>query len=181
MAKKTVDLKWKKRDAARFAIALSDLALATDTCRLMLEERPGLEQPRYWAYHTAIVNAYARPFTENKPLGKLPESVVKILDTEERELHEEILVDRKTASAHSDLAAKPVWYMPRGARMFETGLDAEGGGFVTAKTGWTFNRWERVEALTQRVGGHVQAEAFRAIQQAYGDLYAPNPIQIEID
>jgi hypothetical protein len=182
MAKKgAVDPKWKRRDLARFAIALSDLALATETCELMLTERPGLAEPRYWAYHTAIVNAYARPFTENKPLGKLPESVVKILDADERELHNEILIDRKTASAHSDLAAKPVYYMPRGARMFETGEHAEGGGFVTSRTAWTFDRWERVHALTQSVGGHVQGQAFRLVTLVYGDLYLPEPVAVDVD
>jgi hypothetical protein len=180
MAKKTIDPKWKKRELARFAIALSDLALATQTCELMLSERPGLADPRYWAYHTAIVNAYARPFTENKPLGKLPESVVKILTPAERELHNDILHDRKTASAHSDLSAKPVYYVPQGARLFETGQHA-GGGFITSRTAWSFDLWERVLALTQKVGGHVQAEAFRLVDEAYGGLYAPDPIKIEVD
>jgi hypothetical protein len=180
MAKKVIDVKWKKRELAHFAIALSDLSLATETCELMLAERPSLSEPRYWAYHTAIVNAYARPFTENKPLGKLPERVVKILTPEERELHEEILVDRKTASAHSDLAAKPVYYMPKGARLFETGEHAE-GGFATSKTAWGFERWEQVHALTKKVGSHVQSEAFRLVTEAYGDLYPPHPIKIEVD
>jgi hypothetical protein len=160
---------------------LSDLKSATETCDLMLSERPGYADPHYWAYHTAIVNAYARPFTENKPLGRLPESVVRDLSPAERDLHDEIIQDRLTASAHSDLAAKPVLYMPRGARLFETGERSVGGGFVTSKTAWTFDRWGQVKALTQIVGSHVQTEAFRLLEQTYGDLYMPEPIRIEID
>jgi hypothetical protein len=175
-----VDPKWKRRSLVRFAIALSDIHLATQTCDLMLAERPGLADPHYWAYHTAIVNAYARPFTENKPLGKLPD-VVRILTKEERELHEQLLEDRRTASAHSDLSAKPVYFTPRGAKLFETGTISEGGGFATAKMAWGFRTWEEVKALTMRVGAHVQGEAFRLLDEVYGDLYAPGSIRIEID
>src|SRR5229473_2833751 len=173
MGKRVVDRKWRRRSLARYAIALTDIHLATQTCELLLEERPGLADPKYWAYHTAIVNAYARPFTENKPLGQLPENIMRILTPEERELHREILEDRKTASAHSDLSAKPVYFMPRGAELGDTGEHAESSGFVIARTAWEFDRWEKVLALTKRVGEHIQGEAFKLVEDLYGDLYAP--------
>jgi hypothetical protein len=181
VGKKVVDSKWRKRSLVRYAIALTDIHLATQTCELLLEERPGLADPKYWAYHTAIVNAYARPFTENKPLGQLPESVVRILTSEERALHKELLDDRRTASAHSDLSAKPVYFVARGAELGETGERAETSGFVIAREAWEFSRWEEVLALTKRVGEHIQGEAFGLVEELYGDLYAPKPIEIEIE
>lgn len=174
-------MKWRRRALCRFAIALTDIHGATQTCELMLEEKPGLADPRYWAYHTAIINGYARPFTVNRPLGKLPESVVRILESEERSLHNDILRERDTAAAHSDLDARPVYFAPRGAKMLETGEKFDSAGFVTGKTAWTFELWERVHQLTNRIGEHVQAEAFNLVEQVYGDMYAPEMIRIEVE
>lgn len=178
---KAVDPKWRRRELCKYAIALSDIHLATEICDLMLEEQPGLADPHYGAYHTAIVNAYARPFTENKPLGRIAPSVRKILSADERELHDELLVERHTAAAHSDLTARPVYRVPRGAKMFETGKRSEGGGFATGRIAWGFDRWARVKALTMTMGSHVQGEAFRLLDVVYGDLYVSEPIEISID
>jgi hypothetical protein len=182
MAQKADDSKWERRNLVRFAIAMSDVRVATETCDLMLVDRPDpVTDPRYWAYHTAIVNAYARPFTENKPLGKLPASVVKILTRGERDLHDQLLDDRKTASAHSDLTAKPVYFMPGGAKLEQTGQIADSGGFIISKTAWGFATWEAIKVLTLRVGAHVEGEAFWLLKEVYGDLYAPTMIRIEVD
>jgi hypothetical protein len=61
----------KRRELCRYAIALSDIQQATQICDLMLGERPGMADPHYWAYHTSIVNSYARTFIEEKPFDCL--------------------------------------------------------------------------------------------------------------
>lgn len=147
----------------------------------MLAERPGLADAHYWAYHTAIVAAYGRPFTENKPLGRLPAApVLRTLTPEQRELHEAILENRNAVAAHSDLRARPVYYMPKGAKLGETGDRAMGGGWVTSNQAWSFNRWERVKELTMVVGAWVQAETMSAADLIYGpNFYAPEMIELD--
>jgi hypothetical protein len=171
----------RRRRLCRFALALSDIHASTQACDLMLTERPDMGDPHYWAYHTAIVAAYGRPFTENKPLGRVPASrLLGTLTQGQRELHEEILENRHTVAAHSDLQARPVYYMPKGAKIGETGMRSEGGGFVTSNMGWTFDRWERVKKLTMIVGAWVQAEAMEAADLIYGpNFYAPEMIAVD--
>lgn len=171
-----------RRRLCRFALALSDIKAATDACDLMLSERPGMADPHYWAYHTAIVASYGRPFTEMKPLGQLPASpILRSLTADQRELHDEILDNRHTVAAHSDLRARPVYYMPKGAKIGKTGMRA-GGGFVTSNMAWSFDRWERVKELTMVVGSWVQGEALRAADAIYGpNFYAPEMIPVDCE
>lgn len=181
--KQPVDMgRERRRSLCRFAMALSDIHAATSVCDLMLEERPGMGDAHYWAYHNAIINSYGRPFTTMKPIGKLPTSVLRGLTPRERQIHDDILEHRNTMAAHSDLNAKPVYYMPKGAAMGETGMRAEGGGFVTSNTGWSFALWAEVKELTMVVGSVVQAEAMRLVDLVYPPgFYAPTMIKIEVD
>jgi hypothetical protein len=50
-----------------------------------------------------------------------------------------------------------------------------------ASSGWSFDLWARVFALTHRIGEHVQAEALGLVDEVYEDLYAPDPILISIE
>jgi len=146
----------------------------------MLTEKPGFADPHYWAYHTATVNAYARPFTEMKPVGKLPDGVaLRNIAPVLLDMHKQILRDRQMASAHSDLSERRVQYVPSGASIGST--KASGGGFVTRKTAWGIGEWEIVRELTMEVGSRVQAEAFRLLEEVYGGLYLPGPIDIPIE
>lgn len=124
----------RRRRLCRFALALSDLSASTQSCDLMLTERPGMGGAHYWAYHTAIVASYGRPFTENKPLGRIPaSSVLRTLTPEQLELHDELLENRNSVAAHSDLRARPVYYMPKGAKMGETGMRSERSALSAAR------------------------------------------------
>jgi len=163
-------------------MALSDIHSATEACDLMLAERPSMGDPHYWAYHNAAINSYGRPFTTMKPVGKLPSSVLRGLSTRQKDLHHEVLEHRNTMAAHSDLTAKPVYYLPKGAMIGETGMRADGGGFVTSNQGWAFGMWEEVKDLTMQVGAVVQAEALRLVDLVYPpDFYAPTMIEIRLD
>jgi hypothetical protein len=148
----------------------------------MLTERPDMPDPHYWAYHNAAINSYGRPFTTMEPIGTLPKSVLRGLSPRRRELHREVLEHRNTMAAHSDLTAKPVYYLPKGATIGETGQRADGGGFVTTTQGWEFDMWEEVKELAMQVGAVVQAEALRLLDLVYPpDFYAPTMIEIKAD
>jgi hypothetical protein len=181
LAQQPIDTKWKRRDIVRFATAMADMQAATGACDLLLAERPDPTDAHYWAYHTAAVNAYARPFTRMEPIGKLPDSVREILTPDERKLHAQLLHDRMTASAHSDLSAKPVLFVPGGATVGQSDAIAGEDGFIIPNTHWEFETWAAIRALTLRIAEHVEREAFRLVEEVYGDLALTAMFEIPID
>jgi len=54
------------------------------------------------AFHTALVVTYARPFTEAEGFVSLPSGILKILEPNQRELHEAIIDLRNEVYAHTD-------------------------------------------------------------------------------
>jgi hypothetical protein len=171
----------RSSDLVRYAIAWRDLNFVSQVCDLLLAEQPDSTSTHYWAYHTAAVTAYARPFTEMKPLGRLPGSELRFLSREERQLHDEVLQERKTARAHSDVAANPVLFVPGSATVGQDDPLAGEDWFGVVSDPWEPARWEGLRALAVRLCEHFMQEAFRLVEELGGSEALTHAIQIEID
>jgi hypothetical protein len=78
--------------------------------RLHTRNRTNIREVTHLALNTALVVSYGRPFFRNDGLGdgvsSLKSYVATVLtDRQDRDLHEKILLLRKTAYAHSDGAS----------------------------------------------------------------------------
>ena len=65
-------------------------------------ERRGTIYKQQVAFTTALITAYARPFTGSKGWPKLPPDLIAAYDEQEKALHAQILRQRHTIYAHSD-------------------------------------------------------------------------------
>ena len=60
------------------------------------------------AFTTALVTAYARPFTESRGWPKLPDRLLRAFSPEQRALHKRILTLRNEIYAHSDIGIRGI-------------------------------------------------------------------------
>lgn len=60
------------------------------------------------AYVTAMVVAYGRPFTESRGWPKFPTRILKVLDQDQKKVHERLLALRNEVYAHTDVSARKV-------------------------------------------------------------------------
>jgi hypothetical protein len=70
-------------------------------------ERRGIYRQQV-AFTTALITAYARPFTRSKGWPKLPPDLIAAYDEQEKALHAEMLRQRHTIYAHSDSSSYSV-------------------------------------------------------------------------
>jgi hypothetical protein len=68
----------------------------------LLERKLHSDEPEYYPMLVGLICLYARPFTNNRPVGPLPDDIVP---QEYRELHRTILEMRHTLFAHGDASA----------------------------------------------------------------------------
>jgi hypothetical protein len=67
-----------------------------------LERKLHSDDPEYYPMLVGLICLYARPFTNNRPVGPLPDDIVP---QEYRELHRTILEMRHKLFAHGDASA----------------------------------------------------------------------------
>ena len=67
-----------------------------------LERKLHSDEPEYYPMLVGLICLYARPFTNNRPVGPLPDDIVP---QEDRELHRTILEMRHKLFAHGDASA----------------------------------------------------------------------------
>jgi hypothetical protein len=94
---------------SKLSVSSSDIAFARYCASVILKkgwhgrawERRGTIYQQQAAFTTALVTAYARPFTHSKGWPKLPPDVITY-SSEEAALHEHLMKLRHTVYAHSD-------------------------------------------------------------------------------
>ena len=97
---------------SKLYVSSSDIAFARYCASVILKkgwhaqpwERRGTIYQQQAAFTTALVTAYARPFTPSKGWPKLPSDLVAYSD-QEAALHEQLIKLRHTVYAHSDSAS----------------------------------------------------------------------------
>lgn len=80
----------------KIAIAHNDVTEALFTTRLFIKTVQDIRDPNFQPLQDAIVIAYARPFTGNKPYGPLDKKWVTFNDHGLQRLHELLVKTRNT-------------------------------------------------------------------------------------
>jgi hypothetical protein len=170
----------RKKMLFKLVIARVDMLTAEQTCELLLDLTPDPGSPLYVALNNALVVAYARPFTNNKPLGALPARWQRFGDARQSELHADLLAARNRVVAHSQMFDGKVVIVPRGSR-FSPGdppmLEAVGIAVDMFAPDVISDIRDLCRSLRQRI--HEEAE--RLLDILYPPrFYAPRPIEITL-
>jgi hypothetical protein len=83
----------------RMEFANYSFELAGDVIRSILEKKLDDRSPEYYAMTVGVICIYARPFTNNKPVGKLADDIVP---AQFKSLHDNIITMRHKIFAHSE-------------------------------------------------------------------------------
>lgn len=108
-----MELRLSEDDAKLYSklyVSSSDISFARYCASVLLKkgwhaqpwERRGTIYQQQAAFTSALVTAYARPFTTSKGWPKLPSDMESSFDDREKALHEQLMELRHTVYAHSD-------------------------------------------------------------------------------
>jgi hypothetical protein len=119
----------KKKEFYQLTIARSDITAALKACDLMIQHVKEIGNDLYQPLFHALVIAYARPFSKNRPLGPLPSEWSKFSNPAFQQMHNDLVSARNQFIAHSDEEIRKVYIYPPGTSL-PAGYTA--GGVVIA-------------------------------------------------
>ncbi len=98
---------------SKLFVSSSDIAFARYCASVILKkgwhgrawERRGTVYQQQAVFTTALVTAYARPFTQSKGWPELPQDLIAAYSGQEEALHNQLIRLRHTVYAHSDSAS----------------------------------------------------------------------------
>jgi hypothetical protein len=105
-----------EQELFKLVIARSDFHAALLACDYLLAI-PDPPETLFNLHVAAIVISYARPFSQNRPLGPLAKKWGQFDDPDRRKLHNDIIDARNKLVAHSDLSQLAVWIVPAGVEL----------------------------------------------------------------
>lgn len=165
--------KQKRIKLYKLAIARNDITEALLTTRLFMNTVKSISDWSFQPLQDAIVIAYARPFTGNKPYGSLDQSWGNFGDAGLEKLHELMLETRNTLIAHSDRLHRNVQIVPKGTSSIpgiETNKDL---ALTVSNEKIAINMFPRIELLCLDLGGRLDKEIYKLLDELYGDKNLP--------
>ena len=157
----------------KIAIAHNDVTEALFTTRLFIKTVKGIPDPNFQPLQDAIVIAYARPFTWNKPYGPLDKKWSIFSDHGLQRLHELLVETRNTLIAHSDKLHRKVQIIPDGTSSVPGLPTTKGLGITVGTKKIAMDMFPRIEALCLDLGGRLDKEMFDLLDKLYGDKNLP--------
>lgn len=157
----------------KIAIAHNDITEALFTTRLFLKTVKSIKDWSFQPLQDAIVIAYARPFTRNKPYGPLDKKWEYIENQGLQRLHELILQTRHTLIAHSDKQYRKVQIIPPGKSTIPGIPINKEVALTVSNKKISMEMFPRIEALCLYVGGRLDSEMFDLLDKLYGSKNLP--------
>jgi hypothetical protein len=157
----------KKKELYQLAIARSDITEAMTTCDIMVEHVKDMGSKLYQPLFHAIVVSYARPFTGNRPHGRLPAEWSKFPDPYFQEAHDKIIKARNQYIAHSDEEIRKVLIFPPGAPIGETGYRAGDLSLTVRTMGFPLEWFPPIRDLCRDLGGRMDKRVNSLLAELY--------------
>jgi len=107
----------RRKALYKLIIAQSDILAAYTACDFFLKNINSLRDARYEPLFSAIAICYARPFVDNKSLGRLPGCWEKFGNKQLQKAHDDLLKARHEVVAHSDMKIRKVMFLPPGVTL----------------------------------------------------------------
>lgn len=157
----------------KIAIAHNDITEALFTTRLFIKTVRDIRDPNFQPLQDAIVIAYARPFTGNKPYGSLDKKWEVFSDHGMQRLHELLVNTRNTLIAHSDKLYRKVQIVPEGTSSVPGLSTTKGLGITVGTKKIAMDMFPRIEALCLNLGGRLDIEMVDLLDALYGGKKLP--------
>jgi hypothetical protein len=164
----------KKKELYKLVVARSDITSAMGTCDLMKKNVDAVGNELYQPLFHAIVIAYARPFTRNKPLGPLSTEWPNFSNPEFQQTHDELIKARHQFIAHSDEEVRRVEIFPHGSSIKETGLKSGGVGVGIRNIAFSLSYFEHIRALCYDLGYRLNRRVEDLLAELYNGQKLPN-------
>ena len=114
----------------KLAVARSDILAARAACRFFVEHVKETNHTIYYPLFVSVVVCYARPFTDNNTLGRLPKKWGMYADPRLQAAHHQLLKARNEVVAHSDGNVKEIKVVPAGVEYPWQTLTSKHHGFM---------------------------------------------------
>jgi hypothetical protein len=171
----------RRRHLYRLALARHDLQAARRIAALAVEQASEMSEGNdLWIpLQEALVVAYARPFSSNKPFGPLASAWGKFDDPQHQRLHRELLQMRDRLVAHSDASELTVIIFPPRVR-WPVG-DREPSDRATMAI---FHRrpgpsyFSAVAELCEDLATRLHAAVETELQALFGEIDAVSPFDL---
>jgi hypothetical protein len=141
----------------------------------MIEHVKDMGDKLYQPLFHAIVVSYARPFTGNRPHGRLHAEWSTFSDPYFQEAHDKIIKARHQYIAHSDEEIRKVLIFPPGARIGETGYRAGDLSLTVRTLGFPLEWFPPIRDLCRDLGGRLNAR----VDSLLAELYAGQKLSAE--
>lgn len=161
-----------KRELYQLAVARSDIEAAFEVCGLLLERVATLPHPLYAALAQAVIVNYARPFTKNRPYGRVPGVWPGYASREFTEVHAEVLAERHKVVAHSDADLRYVEVAVPGGRLAQTELFTGLGAVVSTST-VSLDHFKVLHAASRDLAQRLHVAVEEMLARLYAGLDLP--------
>jgi hypothetical protein len=163
----------KKKELYQLAIARSDITGAMATCDLIIQHVKDLGDKLYQPLFQAMVIAYARPFTRNRPHGRLPAEWSKFAEPHFQEAHEALIRARDKYIAHSDEEIRKVLIFPHGSDLLETGFKAGDISLTVRTLGFPLEWFPSIRDLCLDLARRMETRVNSLLTELYAGRKLP--------
>ena len=173
---KNVPRSIRKKELYKLILARSDIHASANAARLMLERVTGFGDPLYYPIFAATVICYARPFTNNKPLGALPNRYTRFGSKGHKKVHDDLMSARHELIAHSDMSIRQARIVPIGAVVAESNgkpLRSQSIGTMSNSIFFSLEYIAEIEAAARALGKRLNDDIDELVQELYGDRELP--------
>lgn len=169
-----IDVSEKERiNLYKIAIAHNDITEALLTTRLFLQTVKDVRDPKFLPLQDAMVIAYARPFTANKPYGALDKRWRTFHDPGLERLHELLVKTRNKLIAHSDKLHRKVQIIPKETSHIPGIPPNKTIALTVSNKKISLAMFPRIEALCLDLGRRLDKEMFDLLDKLYGNKELP--------
>ena len=165
-----------KKELYKLVVARSDITAALKGCEFILKYIKELRDERLYPLTTAVVVCYARPFTQNKPFGALPEKWSRFSNSGFKDIHDKLIKARNEIFAHSDMNIRKVQIVPPNVSVIKNvnkELKSTQIGTQLNTYFFSIDFFKSVRKLILDLGSRLQKEIDRLIDDLYSNLELP--------
>ena len=166
-----------KKNLYKLLLARSDITASLNACELILKDITDLGEKRLYPLTTAVVVCYVRPFTKNRPFGSLTKKWSKFSEVKFKNVHDKLIKARHEIFAHSDMNIRKVQIVPPNVSVIKNGKKEIKSSHIGTQSNFylfSIDFFKSVRRLILDLGGRLQKEIDRLINDLYSNLELPN-------
>lgn len=153
---------------------MADINAALKTTQVFIKTVKSMEDPLYYPLLCSIFICYARPFTNNKGLGCLPNKWGKFKKRKFQEGHDVMIRNRNKILAHSDLDFRTVNIIPPGVKFKDFGHNISPEiSFAVSNKFYTLKAFPVIQKICSDLYDRLEIEVIKELDQLYENQNLP--------